>query len=136
MCNLKIFTVIFFMFSPFAIAGKIVVHPSNVANFDVKEVERLFLGKSKKFSNGKEAIPIVLSSDSVVQENFNLKILDKSSQQLVAYWAKMIFTGKRQPPKEAASEEDILSLVRENPNTIGIVGDEASINDLKVVLTF
>lgn len=35
----------------------VVIHPSNDADLDKKIVQRIFLGKEKKFSNGKEVLP-------------------------------------------------------------------------------
>ena len=114
----------------------IVVHPSNESNFDKSTIKRIFLGKAKSFSNGRSAILLSASPKDPVTEEFNKKVIGKSSNQVNAYWSKMIFTGKGTPPQEMASTDEILSAISANPDAIGYMDASAATSAVKVVATF
>jgi len=114
----------------------IVVHPSNNSNFDKSTIKRIFLGKAKSFSNGRAAILLSASPKDPITEEFNKKVIGKSSNQVNAYWSKMIFTGKGTPPQEMASTSEIITAISANPDAIGYVDASAAIGDVKVVATF
>jgi ABC-type phosphate transport system substrate-binding protein len=106
----------------------VVVHPSNDAAIDKKAVKRIFLGKEKKFSNGKEVLPVNQVASSGARGSFDTDTLGRSSTQIAAYWSKLVFTGKGIPPKELDSDAAVLAIVADNPNAIGYV-DSASVSD-------
>jgi len=114
----------------------IVVHPSNGSNFNKSIIKKIFLGKSKSFSNGRAAILLSASPKEPVTEEFNKKVIGKSSNQVNAYWSKMIFTGKGTPPQEMASTDEIISAISANPDAIGYIDASAATGDVKVVATF
>lgn len=112
----------------------IIVHPDNASTFNDDEIKRLFLGKSKSFPSGEKATPLTLA-DNTVTDDFNKKVLNKSSSQVKAYWSKLVFTGKGMPPKELSSS-DLISEVSANPEMIGYI-DAAQVSDkVKVVASF
>ena len=113
----------------------VVVHPSNSAELDKVEVSRIFLGKSKSFPNGSEAVPVSLADGSAGQAEFNEKVLNKSASQLKAYWSKLVFTGKGTPPKAVDTDADVLELVANNPNLVGYITG-APTDNVKVIATF
>lgn len=114
----------------------IVVHPSNTSTFDKSSIKRIFLGKTKSFSNGRSAILLSASPKSSATEEFNDKVIGKSSNQVNAYWSKMIFTGKGTPPQEMASTDAIISAISANPDAIGYLDASAATDAVKVVATF
>ncbi|MBD1583514.1 substrate-binding domain-containing protein [Pseudoalteromonas sp. S16_S37] len=114
----------------------IVVHPSNTSTFDQETIKKIFLGKAKSFSNGRAAILISSSSGDPVTDEFNTKVIGKSSSQVKAYWSKILFTGKGTPPQEMDSASDIISAVSSNPDAIGYVDAGAATDAVKVVATF
>lgn len=116
-------------------AGSVIVHPSNAAALDKKSISKVFLGKSKSFPGGGQAIPIDLSSGDARNAFLN-QVLGKSESQLKAYWSKLIFTGKGQAPKAVSSDAEVVELVSKNPNLIGYVNDGAVDGSVKVVHTF
>ncbi len=77
-----------------------------------------------------------IKGGSDVHKEFAKKVLGKSSSQLKAYWAKLVFTGKGTPPKQINSDAEMIKLVAANPNLIGFV-NAASVDDsVKVAATF
>lgn len=106
----------------------VIVHPDNNSALDEKSVQRIFLGKEKKFSDGSESIPVNQVADSAVRADFDTNVLGRSSSQVSAYWSKLVFTGKGVPPKEVGSDAEVIELVSKNPSAIGYI-DSASLTD-------
>lgn len=111
----------------------IIVHPSNTSNIDTDAISRVFLGKAKTLADGTAVIPVGQSGDTAVADEFNTKVLGKSSSQLKAYWSQLVFTGKGTPPKEVSSDADVISLVAANPNIIGYINANAVTEKVKVI---
>ena len=114
----------------------VIVHPSNTSELSPKIIQRIFLGKLKTFPGGGAALPLEHPAKSVVRENFNKEVLNKSSQQMRSYWGRLIFTGKGLPPKEVDTSEEIIRLVKTNPNTVGYVDMSLINSDVRVVHKF
>jgi ABC-type phosphate transport system substrate-binding protein len=124
----------FLMSSVYAEVAVIVHKDNTVEAMNKNEVNRIYLGKLKKFGNGKDAIPIDLPAGES-RKYFYAKVVRKNDAQLRAYWSRIIFTGKGQPPRQEESEESVLSLVSSNPNLLGYVDTSKVNGDVKVVLT-
>lgn len=113
----------------------VIVHPSNGSLLSKDEVKKIFSGRLKRFADGKMARPYNLVEDVSIRSDFDQKGLDRSSIQMKAYWSKLVFTGKGTPPKEMASEKDIIDAVANDPAAIGYVGSDAVNEHVKVALT-
>ena len=111
----------------------VVVHPSNSTEIDTKQIQRIFLGKEKKFSDGSETIPVNQVSDSSVRSNFDTSVLGRSSSQVSAYWSKLVFTGKDVPPKEVENDAAVIALVAKNPSAIGYVNSTSVDDSVNVI---
>ena len=118
-----------------ALAGSVIVHPSNAAALDNSSIKRIFLGKSKSFPGGSAAVPISLAEGSAGANTFNKGMLGKSASQLKSYWAKLVFTGKATPPKSVANDAEVLALIAANPNMIGYI-EGAGDGSVKVVASY
>jgi ABC-type phosphate transport system substrate-binding protein len=106
------------------------------ASIDQTTVGKIFLGKSKRFPDGSQAVPIDQNDGSAARAAFNSTILGKSSSQLKSYWSRLIFTGKGTPPKQSGNDADVKELVANNPNIIGYVDASAVDDSVKVVHKF
>lgn len=114
----------------------VVVNSANASAVSDSEISRVFLGKLKKFSSGDSVTPVNSKMGGAVRNEFEQKVLRKSSSQVKAYWSKLVFSGKGKPPKEFGSDAEVLQFVAANPGAIGYV-DAASVNDtVKVLKTF
>lgn len=124
-------------FSTFTFADvAVIVNSSNSTTLSDNDISRLFLGKLKKFSNGEKVILANLKFGNATRNEFEKKVLKKSSSQVKAYWSKLMFSGKGKPPKELGSDKDVLALVAGNPGAIAYV-DAASVDgSVKVIKTF
>lgn len=116
-----------------AFGDNVIVHPSNTASLDEKSISRIFLGKAKSFPGGGQAVPITL--EDATADTFSKKVLNKSPVQLKAYWSKLLFTGKGQPPRVVKNDAEMIELVAANPNMIGFISGEGD-GTVKVVSSF
>ncbi|RRS08011.1 phosphate ABC transporter substrate-binding protein [Pseudoalteromonas sp. J010] len=132
----KLFLLTLLCSSYSTLAVDVIVNPANNSALDENEIKQIFIGKAKSFSDGSKALPITQVDGSSVTDEFNEKVLNKSSSQLKAYWSKLVFTGKGTPPKEAADDAEVIKLVASNPNLIGFVSSGAADGSVKVVKSF
>ncbi|BFT29168.1 hypothetical protein D210916BOD24_03440 [Alteromonas sp. D210916BOD_24] len=114
----------------------VIVHPSNGDSLDKDSISRLFLNKAKAFPNGSQAEPVALAEGQPATDEFNGKVLNKTAAQLTAFWSKLVFTGKGQPPKALGSDAEVISAVASNPNAIGFVDAGAVDGSVRVVAKF
>ena len=110
----------------------VIVNPANSAAIDEEQIAKIFLGQTKTFSNGSEATPID-QKEGPVREEFGNKLLKKNPSQLKAQWARQIFTGGAKPPKEMASDDEILKFVASTPGAIAYVDSSKVNKSVKVV---
>ena len=112
----------------------VIVHPS--AAFDSlteDDIARIFLGKSKSFPNGTQAVPVNQHEGSAARDKFNEGVCKKNASQYKAYWSQLVFTGKGAPPKDAGDDSAVKTLVAANPTMIGYVDSAAVDASVKVV---
>ena len=100
---------------------EVIVHPSNGAALDKDSIQRIYLGKTRAFPGGGEAVAISMKEGTAAEGDFTKNVLGKSPKQLKAYWAKMLFTGKGAPPRQIDSAAEMVNLISANPNLIGFV---------------
>ncbi len=113
----------------------VIVHPSNAAALSQDDINKIFTGRAKTFADGKAAEPVNLAESVAVRADFDQKALGRNSTQMKAYWSKLVFTGKGTPPKELASEQEVVAEVAKNPAAIGYVSAGAATGNVKVALT-
>jgi ABC-type phosphate transport system substrate-binding protein len=106
---------------------------STVTTLSKSQVVDIFLGKTTRFPDGSQAVPIDQSEGTLARDEFYTKIAGKSAAQMQAYWSRIIFTGRGQPPKAVPSGSETKKLVAANPNTIGYVEPKLVDDTLRVV---
>ena len=94
----------------------------------------IFLGKLDSLPDGTRMVPIDQEESEKAREEFYTKVVRKDAAQLNAYWSRLIFTGKGEPPKKVADNAEVVALVAANPNIIGYVDAMAVNSSVKVLL--
>jgi hypothetical protein len=107
---------------------------SQITAMDKSEVVAIFLSKARRFPNGVQAVPIDQAEGSAVRDEFYDKILGKTAAQMKAYWSKIIFTGRGQPPPSVSSDIEMKKRISENPVAIGYIDRSLVDNSVRVVL--
>jgi hypothetical protein len=81
-----------------------------------------------------EAAPLDQRIGSAVRDEFYLRIANKTPALLKAYWSKMVFTGRGQPPGELADSAAIRRKVADDPDAIGYIERGALDPSVRAVL--
>ena len=111
----------------------VILNPANSVTLTPKDISNLFLGKTSTFPDGKPARALSLQDGSAVRDEFNRKFLKKTNQQLDAYWASLIFTGRVTPPRQVATEADVRAQVETNRDAIGFVRESVAGDKVRAV---
>ena len=101
---------------------------SPIAALDKSQVADIFLGKASRFPNGLQAVPIDQAEGSAVRDEFYGKVVGKTAAQIKAYWSKIIFTGRGQPPPSVSNSIEMKKRISENPAAIGYI-DRSMVDD-------
>ncbi len=107
---------------------------SPVSTLRPEQVADIFLGQIGSFPGGTEAVALDQRIGSPERDEFYAKVASKSPPLVKAYWTKMIFTGRGQPPKEVANSAAIRKMVADNPALIGYIDKNALDASVKTVL--
>jgi ABC-type phosphate transport system substrate-binding protein len=120
-----------------ASAGELVVIVSSkspVTSLRQEQVADIFLGQIASFPGGADVVALDQTIGSPERDEFYSKVTAKTRPLVKAYWTKMIFTGRGQPPKEAGSNAAIRKMVADNPSLIGYIDKSALDASVKTVL--
>ncbi|KAB7887155.1 hypothetical protein [Poseidonibacter ostreae] len=129
----------FFMFLFFSInlnassLAVIVSKDSSIENISKKELSKIFLSKTKKLPNGDKSLTLEYINKKYQSEFYKI-VCNKNEKQLKKYWAKMIFTGRGQPPKKLKSIEELISFVQNNKNAISYIPTSHMNDNLKIIM--
>ena len=102
-------------------AGHLVVvtHSESVIHtLSREQVSRIFLGRLKLLPTG-ERVTVVEAGP--LRERFYQKLLGRNLAEVNAYWARLQFSGRTQPPLRLASSEDALAAVLAERNVVGYI---------------
>lgn len=120
-----------------AAAGELVVivsAKSPVNALRQEQVADIFLGQIASFPGGAEAVALDQRLGSPERDEFYAKVTAKTPPLVKAYWTKMIFTGRGQPPREVGNSAAIRKMVADNPGLIGYIDKSALDASVKAVL--
>lgn len=106
---------------------------SPVTTLTKNELLDIFLGKRARFPDGNIAVPIDQAEGSSVRDEFYSQYADMSAAQLKSFWARIIFTGRGQPPKSVADGKDAKKRVAADPSAITYIDRTLLDSTVKVV---
>jgi ABC-type phosphate transport system substrate-binding protein len=101
-------------------------HPA--AALSAEQIANVYLGKDGSFA------PLDLPESAPLRGEFYKKIAGRDAAQLKAMWARLIFTGKAQPPKQVGSSAEAVQQVAGNDRAIAYVDKSAVDASVKAVL--
>jgi ABC-type phosphate transport system substrate-binding protein len=113
-----------------AAAADIVVigHPSAAA-LTKDQVADVFLGKNQSLT------PVDLPDASPIRGDFYKAATGRDAAQVKAAWSRLVFSGKAQPPKEAADAAAVKKAVAADPKAVGYIEKSAVDGTVKVIST-
>ena len=111
----------------------VVSSKSPVTSLSAAQIADIFLGKTSRFPDGSQAVPIDQPEDSPVRDRFYAQYTGKSAAQVKAHWSKIIFTGRGQPPVQAANGAEVKKMIAQNPSAIGYIDQTLVDESVRVV---
>lgn len=106
---------------------------STIGALSKAQVEDIFLGKTMRFPDGAEAVVIDQAEGSAVRDAFYDRVFGKSAAQIKAYWSKIIFTGRGQPPRSVSNAVELMKWISANPAAIGYIDRDMMNDSVRVV---
>jgi len=120
--------------APAAELAVIVSARSNISMLSADQVAEIFLFQTNRFPNGSEVVPIDQDLGSPLRNEFYSKVTHRSPALVKAHWARLIFTGRGQPPAEVDGNAAMRRMIAENPGMIGYVERTALDPSVRAVL--
>jgi len=87
----------------FADVKIIVPQECPIEKLSKKVLKQLFMGQKKSINGVK--VHLFDAKDRALSKKFYRKFLDKSPTQIRIYWVRMLFTGRKRPPKRVDLQE-------------------------------
>ena len=112
----------------------VVSSTSAVTTLSNAQVADIFLGKVASFPNGTQAIPIDQAAGSSARDEFYAAYTGKSPAQVKTHWARIIFTGRGQPPEAISNDTALKKRIASDPRAIGYIERSALDSSVKVIL--
>ena len=88
-----------------------------IAELDRDTAAQLYLGRRTSLPDGRGARLLDLPAGPE-RDLFYQRLTGKNPSQIRAYWSRMVFTGRAQPPHEVDDQEDALRRVLADPSTL------------------
>jgi ABC-type phosphate transport system substrate-binding protein len=101
---------------------------SAVTTLSKNQLLDIYLGRANRYPNGTQASPLDQAEGSAQRDEFYSKLAGMTGNQIKAYWSKIIFTGRGQPPPTVSNDTEMKKRVRDNPAAIGYI-DRAMVDD-------
>ena len=104
---------------------------SSITSLTETEVRQLFSGHLRTI-DGQRVQPLDLPGTAQPREDFYRKLMGRTSEQMRAYWTRLIFTGQGKPPREVSNTQELTTLVSSG-EYVGYLPEEAVSGDLRVL---
>ncbi|MEE9424738.1 MAG: hypothetical protein V3V18_07135 [Methylococcales bacterium] len=99
-----------------------------------KQVQEIFLGRTRNYSNGVRALPFNVPD---LRIEFYEKLTNRPIEQINAYWARLIFSGQASPPSDRPDQKSVINTVKNAKGVIAYIErkqlDETQIKLLYVI---
>ena len=102
-------------------AGPLVVithSESAIHTLSREQVSRIFLGRLKLLPTGDR---VMVVEAGPLREHFYRRLIGRDIAEINAYWARLQFSGRTQPPLRLHSSEEALAAVLAERNVVGYI---------------
>lgn len=111
------------MMAPIVTAEIVVIGnlENELVSLTKKQVQAIFMGRTRSFSNGIRALPI----DEVhLRSEFYENLTQRPIQQIDAYWARITFSGQSSPPPVKKDQQSIIDEVKKSKGKIAYINKD------------
>jgi len=99
---------------------------------NIHDVQEIYMGRKHTFTDNNFAYPI---DYSVLRHDFYKTIVNRPIEQVNAYWARLMFSGKNSPPIILSSTPEVIQQVIDNKNAIAYIDKEdVDENTVRIIL--
>jgi ABC-type phosphate transport system substrate-binding protein len=102
-----------------------------------QDLAKLFLKKTTRWSDGRDAVPVDQSARSVVRTAFTKAVLSaegmSKTSAVESYWLQQVYSGRGNPPPVKASDGEVIAFVAANPGALGYVSAKADVSSVKIL---
>ncbi len=114
----------------------VVNEDSPIDEITATDLSAIYLGKTHYYPSEFRVQPLDFEKNSEMRNSFYQQLVGKSSAQINAYWARLLFTGKAEPPAEYPSQTRLIEQVKNNTSAIAYIVNKGDISGLKVIYRF
>ena len=107
----------------------VIANPASASPLTKDQVADIFLGKSQALA------PIDQADGSPLYAEFYRKATGRDIAQVKATWARLVFSGKAQAPRQLADSAAVKKAVAADPKAVGYIEKSAVDSSVKVVLS-
>lgn len=104
---------------------------SAIGTLSREQVTHIFLGRMKRLPNGASVTAVEVEA---LRERFYKRLIGRNIAEINAYWARLQFSGRTQPPQRLASSEAALAAVLADRNAVAHLESDPLDPRVKVVL--
>ena len=112
----------------------VIVNKANANAVDKALVAKIYTGVTKSWPDGGPIFPLDQDENSPIRADFYSSVMGKSTSNMKALWAQIIFSGKGLPPKIANPDAEVKKVVSTNKNAIGYIRASSVDDTIKVVI--
>jgi len=102
----------------------------SMASIDDNEIQRLFLGQSRRLPNGDVA---ALAAYAPLRAFFNSRILGRSDTDVARIWSKLKFSGKQAPPRTFDNVDALVEYVKSTPNALAYLPSSYRRDEVRIM---
>ena len=127
-------TLILLFFCNSTLAGPLLIVNASVEEtvLGQDEVQLIFLGKKKKWTNGGK-IHVVTLKQGPLHEAFLKTYVKKTPAKFSSYWKIATVTGTGMPPKSFGSEEALMTYVAGKEGAVGYVSSNTPVEGVQLI---
>lgn len=111
----------------------IIVNKDNHNRLNDDELYNIFVGKQLRYKNNEKIVFVLPPPDSQARVLLIKHFLKMSESRFSRLWARSLFTGKTINPKEVASEEEAIDIVKQNLNALSVVAHEFENTHIRIL---
>lgn len=109
---------------------------STITRLGQDDVVNIFLGRYRRLPTGGTAVPIDQPENTALRTEFYRKLVNKEPNEISAYWARLLFSGKTSPPLQTANANEVMLLLADQPGGIAYLDRSQVDRRFRIVMEF
>ena len=109
---------------------------SGIERLTQDEVINIYLGRYRRLASGVVAEPLDHPADAETRARFYRWLVNKSTAEINAYWARLVFSGKTRPPLVVENVDSALKRVAAQPGALAYLERSQVDGRVRIVFEF